>query len=327
MSLDGTWDQYHWRTSRLGHEELVGGHLFKGLLAVGPRDGSWLRYIPYGGHSSDPFVAVEKAVSERVERMTWFVSWQIMKGHGFDAAKYNTVGWAAHMTEVSARRASLGEYLERHFLESIIAALLGSSDSENILHSAIEVDSTVLSSHLGTIDFSFHIPMYLAEEKIYLSFVIIGCRLRDNDAQHSGLVFGMGHASRLDEATSSAKVEAYLVATAVRNSLGGKHTRKNTENLAYREAAYFSELYSNPLIYGRALDLFGSMRSKVHVNDQEPLVPVRVPGHATLDLSSLQASWLRQLSRRVCYTGNPDAAQFQALLSVCSNPPISVSSD
>ena len=311
-----TWDhapELTWRISPIRATSTGFSLIVKGVLGIGSVDGAWTRYVPFGGSAADEGLAVQKAMSELVERVTWFATFHDLRNRGNLGGPYSTEGWAAHTDSKEAEVRSAGEYLEREYFKAIVAELTGKSSEGTLLSGAVafHLDGDGLGGK------SLLVPLYVEHEGIYLTYVVAEECLRAAGSLVHGTVFGMGHSSDLTEAVFNAKFEAVLVANALRRHFESGVTAERTgDNLSARETSAFARLFCDSrilttiqerLTHAPTLPL-GQLVKAVRLVTRLQIT--------TLDFTWLQPPWLTQLKRHVCFTGATGGDRITQLLKL-----------
>src|SRR5437016_2041448 len=233
LTPSAVWDELDWRRSRLKTEPILNGYLSRGLLSVIAKSRKEEKYIAYGGFDRDKNQSVEKAVSEMVERMAWFACLHTLASHGTSISTFSTVGWAAHTSLEHSISSSRGEFLERCFFEVLLARLLHNPVSHSVCACTRLMNSSEFEGvPRESVNFGLEIEVRVPREDIYLTYVLLCCALDRKDTGRFGVTFGMGHSENRRKAVDTARIEAFLVTSAVRKLVNAEPSERQRKSLS-----------------------------------------------------------------------------------------------
>lgn len=312
-----------WKVSRLSVQEGPDGVVAKGLLSVIREHTNRQRYIPYGAFATTRALAIEKAISEMVERVVWFIGLTDIQENGGFSGLYLTVGWSAHMDDASAQLKSLGEYLEHQYLPNVMQDL-ANWDSESESHFLGHAHVIELGYKAGPLEGPYQVegamavPLYFPQISLHVVYVLaVVCVAEDLAA---GVILGMGSGVNLDRAMEAARFEVTLVSTSLRRGKSKLPSIYDENSVGAYDIEYFTRLYNDAELLQRLRHAIAYCR-KPSTDDHDISViswPISPSGETivTVDFSWLQPDWVRSFHRRVCYASSANDYFFSRLASV-----------
>lgn len=294
-----------WKTSPLRINRTPEGYWAKGVLSVTVSD--HIYHISYGACADDAELVKQKALSELVERIVWFITFIDLRRQIGLSDPYHTVGWAAHIDKKKAQASSVGEYLERYYFKMLLDELFSAERTQP--YSLLQRIWTVAPHLYGRwdnvnelINSMVMVPLHFSQLDIHVVYVIAVCHL-NRDAE-KGVVFGMGRASSFKDAFYNARFELCLVMKAL-NRLRTRIQNRRLNNLAEYELKFFDGLYGNQDLLHSTEQLFNSRELEIENSRCQEFGQHidAVPKYETFDFSWLQPKWLKPFSRYVYYTG------------------------
>ncbi|MGI5066266.1 hypothetical protein [Treponema putidum] len=267
----------------------------KGVVVINTN--SEKKLLPYGGADTDRQLAIQKALSELVERIVW---WELFSR--YMKIFPNTIGFAAHIDFISCIDNSLSEFIERIVFSSVIKNLKTKKNYVNLkkYYKIRKIDNSIV----------FITKQH--EREIYYS---IYTKIVTNDINGfttEGVIFGLGKNKNQDFAINDSKYESTLIANSVFNLIkGSKSIAKN--NSAYIEAVHFLELFKNMTILNNCKNI-----NESPINSPVPILDDI--SYAVFDVSSYIPDILKPLKRYVCFTCDLKKKDFIEKNCILNNP-------
>gem|GEM_PF-4048254 len=285
-----------WRASPLRVELGAEGYWAKGVLAAEVQPGGMAFRIPYGASAREKQDAIEKATSEMVERVVWFITWRDLLSSGVAIGTYSTEGWAAHPVRAAAKHNAAGELVERRVFPMLVSTIAACMLRLGEFSTPLVYDSASLPDLSESVELAITIPFYIPALDLYLAYTI--ARVTGRPREAGGVTFGMGHARRLSEAIDASRFEcALVVRTLERRLRDGVRPTASPRNLALHDVNYFEGLYRDQrLLQGLTVIKERAPRYAGEV----PVLDWRSPVEM-IDLSGVQPPWLLPYNRKVYF--------------------------